>query len=747
MGSQGAAPEGLFEAISGSGHLDWSDFRENVLRTFRIRCVTSTTADQFPKPFLAELQAAQKNTSNHDAQRQAWRLDVAAGRGLTSLAVFPPNLVPPQVEASQTIRCMLPRMSREGLPLRLPSAKGSLYELPTAKPIYVFGFDMDIFKKSEQVHLMGPLSATGVLVDYLKGEVLPCKTLCCPYLTFEKFNVNNKRQIETARNSCAITGAQCLRGQQQLFHKASGLESALQPLITFSCALNNEHAIINYHYIDDDGDYTMAPLCKFDLQNDEHFNTFQTWIQAIDGWATTHLLPRIQVAISQVIDSNPTPPPSPSPTNSSLLSIDTRSSDVLSILKELRRLCPTRVWRNDSMTAETPINSSIAICGTPLPTREMRGLALPKPSSSGCTSSDEENEEPTTHPLKPRNGPSDILSPLSTNFPPSSSNRPRGLSQHVYKPSPSSRTPFSPYSDSSTPISPCRPPTLSPCTPGPDMPMSSMNPILVLQRRLDVAACEINELRVHNDELQEQLNSRTASLEQKLKLVTEKQEDSQKSIRKYIESLSLNMSDKEAWTKVPDEEQEMKTPTGFQSFSNKEHGIPIRFDADAVTEVDVDVTPPSLPQKMPGHYERSDNEDDTITWTWPQSSSTQDFLIWCLAKLLKDDTTQLTLLVSMTLMMCYTRLMLTHELCANMSFLIIAHKHAVETFWRWFAIVRFMVNAARDLQLDGDVDGQTQLKYPDSSGRGNNVHINDGRDIDHKVQMGQSGSAVGHVHT
>lgn len=63
MESHRTAPGGILEAING-GHLHWSDFRENVLRPFRIGCVPSPTADDFPKSFLVQLQAAQKNVGS-----------------------------------------------------------------------------------------------------------------------------------------------------------------------------------------------------------------------------------------------------------------------------------------------------------------------------------------------------------------------------------------------------------------------------------------------------------------------------------------------------------------------------------------------------------------------------------------------------------------------------------------------------------------------------------------------------------
>lgn len=230
-----------------------------------------------------------------------------------------------------------------------------------------------------------------------------------------------------------------------------------------------------------------------------------------------------------------------------------------------------------------------------------------------------------------------------------------------------------------------------------------MNPILVLQKRLDVAVTEIQELRIHADELQEQLNSRTAILEQKLKSVTEKQADSEKSIRVHIDS--LNLKRQEVWMHSSDDgaEQEMKTPTSFDSFSSRECGLP--------QAVSINDTKLPCQDNMPGHYELSDGEEDAILWSWPQ---TQDFLIWSLAMMLKDNNfiLQLTLLMSLALVMCFTSTSnMSCDLAANLVCMAPMNENVTSTLNTWFEHVDFVVQAAIELrsQLDGKQKNVTDV--------------------------------------
>lgn len=179
------------------------------------------------------------------------------------------------------------------------------------------------------------------------------------------------------------------------------------------------------------------------------------------------------------------------------------------------------------------------------------------------------------------------------------------------------------------------------------MPTSPRNPILVLQKRLDVAVTEIQELRSHVDELQEQLHNQTAQFEQKIKSITEKQEDSEKSIRRYVESLKLSCQ--YALPQQTDEmaEPDVKTPTNFQSLLIQPYG-----PSQPVDHSDWDS--PSLPERMPGHYvlDQTDNPDDPMgQWS---HLDTQDLIVRCLAEVLRDGNTglQSILLASLGIIIC-----------------------------------------------------------------------------------------------
>lgn len=224
-----------------------------------------------------------------------------------------------------------------------------------------------------------------------------------------------------------------------------------------------------------------------------------------------------------------------------------------------------------------------------------------------------------------------------------------------------------------------------------------MNPILVLQKRLDIAVTEIQELRVHADELQEQLNVRTASLEQKLKTYAEKQEESEKAMRWYVDNLRLSDGQEEGQDKESDSvgeqeqgyEQEMKTPTSLESFSQKAFIFP------SIEEVLPCKQPPMT---MPGRYEQGEDEEEVVFWSWPQ---TQNFLIWCLAKILQDDNSilQLTILLCVALTTCYCGAPGTSsELLANLVCTIPADEHAMTILSSWIATLIFMVRAAVELR-------------------------------------------------
>lgn len=680
MAAQAETHPGLIEALDGS-HLHWTVFREDVLQPFRIRCSPSPRKDRLPTTFLARLEASQKNLAKYHTQRQAWQLDVAAGRRLSAMAVFPPNLLPPFLDASNVLRCIVPRMSREGLPLRNPSVKDSLYELPSAKPAYVCGFDMAMFEKTEQAQLTGGLSVAGTLVDFNRGEVSSSKTICCPFLAFEKFRTTAESDIQASQNSCAITGAQCLRSQQQLFHKAFGLQTVSQPPITFTCALNDEQAVINCHYVDDNGEFTMTALCKFNLEVDDHFFMFQAWIEAIESWASLYLLPRLKGAVNQVLRSNPSPPPSPTPTTNGHLSINTNpDGGLLAIMADLHRNWPMIRWQNDAI-GETPINSSIAQCGTPLNARQMQSLALPRPSSNESLSSRNDSIDQIRPHSSLSQRLSDPLTPLQTNF--SLSARPRSaVRQRLFLTAGSMTSSASDGAE--TPYSPCRPATLSPCTPGPEAPVSSKSPMLVLQRRLDLAMDEIQGLRIQADDLQAQLNGRTEILERRLELVVERQETRTSTVDAIKEKTMGG-----GWIKQLEAlaEEELKTPIA-QS--------PVRVAEEHIEHCLQFATPKPAMMQIPGQFPVTAQQD---LESWGSSWLTEDFVIWCLAVILKDARASLTATTLGALFLCYLGNLDTAGTCTNLVLVFVLDSHVKNVLWHIWHRLCMLYDAAQAYDL------------------------------------------------
>jgi len=694
MAAQSDKSSDIIGAMNG-GHLHWIDFREDVLRPFRIRCSSSPRNDRLPTTFLARLEASQKNLARFDIQKRAWRLDVAAGRGLSALTVFPANLVPPLQGTSNILRCMMPRMSREDLPLRDPSLQDhTLYELPRAKPAYVCGFDVAVLEKIEQAQLSGGLSATGTIVDFNRGEVLPGVPICCPFLAFEKSETNAQKDIEVARNACAITGTQSLRSQQQLFHKAFGLQTVSQPPISFTCAISDEHAIIHCHYVDDDGEYTMASLCRFNLVVDDHFLMFLAWVQAIESWASLYLLPRFKGAISQIIRSNPSPPPSPTRTINSQLSIDTKSdSRLLTIMAELRRNWSTIHWQNDTVE-ETPINSSIAQCGTPLGARQMRGLSLPQPSSNEANEglSFREGSPAPTRPHRSRSQcTSGALTPLQTNV--SLYPRPRSSIHHRRFSIAGSTS--SPASDGSEqPYSPCRPPTLSPCTPGPEAPVSAKSPMLIMQKRLDLAMDEIQGLRTQVDDLQAQLNGRTEVLERRLALIVERQEaemSSDDGIRTKVMGVG--------WVKQLEAvaEDELRTPTAQNHMRNAEEDVSERLRSSTATPEAMQV-----PRQLPVSDERRPESQGAL-WL------TEDFVVRCLAILLRHAKASRVVTTLVVLLLCFGGYLDTGGLCANLALVLVLEERVKGMPGQFWCRLNVLYDAAQTYNLQNTDTAMIQM--------------------------------------
>ncbi|EXJ87466.1 hypothetical protein A1O3_04426 [Capronia epimyces CBS 606.96] len=486
MESSGSAAEStvsLLRAIDGS-HLGWSDFRTSVLSAFRIVFNDSMQLAEISGPFADRLQPCLQNLSRFSAQEREWRNQLATGKGFSSTLIFPPNALPPISESRLLHRCLAPKLNREALPPRAVKAQESIFELPAPRPSLITGFKTSAFSENELTILPNCTSAAGTIVDFATGTVSPGTTTYSPFLVFERMSAASGDAVQSAKNHCAVAGAHCVRAMQLLFRRCSAPNPVLEKPISFSCAIDNSTAIVNYHHIDADGRYCMSEISRFDLDDTKSFKEFQGWIEAIEQWGSMYLLPALKISLGQMLRFNDTPPISPMP--SLTLSIDTAAGSEDVLLKILRTTFSSIKWRSEG-EYDTPLNSSIAHCGTPVGARKIRTMAL-SPTSPADRASAASPAGPNTPfrmwRMKPDWG---IRSPVGRKHP---------------------LSPLKLRSD--MPESPCRPATLSPCTPPPDAPTSAKSPMLVLQKRMGVAMDEIQELRAMVQALQTELQLRNS---------------------------------------------------------------------------------------------------------------------------------------------------------------------------------------------------------------------------------------------
>ncbi|KAK4944927.1 hypothetical protein LTR10_015846 [Elasticomyces elasticus] len=478
------SPVSFLRAIDGS-HLRWSDFRTVVLGAFRIVLTEGMRLADLSQPFSDGVKRSLQDLDRFVDQEREWRSQLSAGKGFGSTMIFPPNVLPTLEPEMGLHRCLAPKMNREALPPRAVKAQESLFELPTPRPGLLTAFATVAFSETELSILPHCTASTGTVVDFTSGYVSPGTTGYCAFLAFERLNGASDDAIETGKNQCAVVGAHCVRAMQLLFRRCSYPRTILDKPIAFSCAIDNSTALIYYHFVETDGRYCMSEISRFNLDDTNGFREFQGWIVAIETWGSTYLLPLIKIALGQLLKNNSTPPISPMP--SLTLSIDTAAGSEEVLLKILRTTFSTIKWKCEG-EYETPLNSSVAHCGTPLGARKIRTMAL-SPTSPGEI-------------LSAATGPS---TPFSRwRMKPDWGNR-----------SPLSRRhPLSPLQlRSDAPDSPVRRATLSPCTPPPDAPFSAKSPMLVLQKRVDLAMDEIQELRALVQTLQGELKLKESQLE------------------------------------------------------------------------------------------------------------------------------------------------------------------------------------------------------------------------------------------
>ena len=352
-------------AYDGS-HLHWKAFRQHVLAPHGIRVLENPPKGQLPGTFLSLVEARSKNVERFRAQKTCFREQVNEGRGFGPSPLFPPNLLPSIDDRPRLARCMVPQFSRDALPERTPSLSAPIYELSVPRPGLGCGFSSLAFTSEETTILPSCLVGTGTSVDFSTGYISPSHAAYCPFLIFERAYGNKEHRLEAANNQCAIGGAYCCRALQILYAKAYREDGRPPTPVSFSCTVDNDFAIINHHWIDHEQAYHMAPLCKFDLRQDQHFSHFAAWIDAIGDWALANVLPQVRKALSKLHSAErPSPGYVEMRAAKKIAFATTESNKNDALIKSLKTTFDNIPWRFED-DEFTPVSSATASWGSPL---------------------------------------------------------------------------------------------------------------------------------------------------------------------------------------------------------------------------------------------------------------------------------------------------------------------------------------------------------------------------------------------
>lgn len=350
-------------AYDGS-HLHWRAFRQQVLGPHRIRILDAPPKEKVSPTLIAMIEADLPDASRYNELKQAFREQVEAGRGFGPSPIFPPNLLPPIDDEPRLARCMIPCFSRDALPERALNQMGPFFELQVPRSGLGCGFSSSAFN-AEDVSILPPwLVTTGTVVHFDTGYISPGASLYCPFLIFERAYGEKEQRFEIANNQSAVGGACCVRALQLLYSRAWKGQIMPELPVAFSCVIDNTFAVLNIHWIDHGQAYCSAPLCKFDLSKDEHFDSFMVWVNAISKWAVIHLLPLIKTALEHLRSKGDTPPPTP---RAARLTVQTGECPNDMLIKSLKTTFDNIPWKFED-DEFTPVSSSTASWGSPMTT-------------------------------------------------------------------------------------------------------------------------------------------------------------------------------------------------------------------------------------------------------------------------------------------------------------------------------------------------------------------------------------------
>ena len=337
-----------------------------MLAPHRIRVLENPPKGQLPDTFLSFVEERSKNIGRFDAQKTCFREQVSEGRGFGPSPLFPPNLLPSIDGRPHLARCMVPQLSREALPSRALNPSAPLYELGVPRPGLGCGFSSLAFSSEEITILPTCLVGTGTSVDFSTGYISPSHAIYCPFLVFERAYGRKEHRLEAANNQCAIGGAYCCRALQVLYAKAYPKERMPPAPVSFSCTVDNDFAIVNFHWIDHEQIYHMSPLCKFDLQQDDHFRHFAAWVDAIGEWALANVLPQVKRSLAKLHRAErPSPGYVEMRAAKKLVQATTESNKNDMLIQSLKNAFDNIPWRFED-DEFTPVSSATASWGSPM---------------------------------------------------------------------------------------------------------------------------------------------------------------------------------------------------------------------------------------------------------------------------------------------------------------------------------------------------------------------------------------------
>ena len=363
--SQSSSMTDLPASAYDGSHLHWKAFRQHVLAPHRIRVLETLPKARLPESFLTVVEEQSKNVDRFAEQKACFREQVSEGRGFGPSPLFPPNLLPTIEDQPQLARCMVPAFHREALPERALNHSAPLYELSVPRPGLGCGFSSFAFTNEETTILPSYLVGTGTSVDFSTGYISPSHAVYCPFLVFERAFGQKEHRLEAANNQCAIGGAYNCRALQMLYSAAYKTEKISSMPVSFSCTVDNDFAIVNFHWIDHEQAYHMAPICKFDLRQDQHFSHFAAWIEAVGCWAMAHVLPRVKEALAKLRAGETPSPGFVDMKAAKKLTLMTPANKNDMLIQSLKTTFDNIPWSFED-DEFTPVSSSTASWGSPM---------------------------------------------------------------------------------------------------------------------------------------------------------------------------------------------------------------------------------------------------------------------------------------------------------------------------------------------------------------------------------------------